>query len=83
MFNPTTKIMELLLKPFDGFAYWGYFDDFQKDDSGRTTGNWVGTNVPYLAHKELQLAMVFIEKHNLMNDWIEYSTKHAEKAGEL
>jgi len=75
MFNPSTKMMELLLRPDDGFAYWGYFDDYQKDDSGFKTGNWVGSNVPFLAYKELQLAMVFISKHNLMNEWIEFSEK--------
>ena len=67
--------MELLLRPDDGFAYSGYFDDYQKDDSGFKTGNWVGSNVPFLAYKELQLAMVFISKHNLMNEWIEFSEK--------
>ena len=83
MFNPSTKIMELLLKPSEGFAYWGFFDDFQKDDSGFAMGNWIGSNVPFIAYEEFQLAMIFIAKHNLMNDWIEYSTKHAEKAEEL
>jgi hypothetical protein len=75
MVNPSTKIMELLLRPDDGFAYWGYFDDYQKNNSGFKTGNWVGSNIPILAYTELQLAMVFISKHNLMNEWIEFSEK--------
>jgi len=75
MFNPSTKIMELLLKPSEGFAYWGFFDDFQKDDSGFAMGNWIGSNVPFMAYEELQLNFFFF--------WIEYSTKHAEKAEEL